>query len=390
MVPLPGPRPGPGPTAGPRTGPGGVGSHRSPEPGTTGCPPPSRPRRGPRHRRPRTRGRRSWRREGPLAPAAPARRWSAGRGRRACAGRLRPSGRSRSSARACPPSWPGGSTSRHRCVHQRQDLARIDLQADIAQHGDAPVPRGQSADPDPAGLRIVAHRGRRARSWIDGCGQGAQAGAQRARGATGVAHGQRQRIPAGQPAQFDHRRSHRGPGHHQGGLSGANPPVGDDQHLVGVLDHPFEAVLGQDDGDAQVVHEALQGCEDLLGGARVQGRRRLVEDEDPGVAGQRRADRARAGARRPESGGRGGAGRPRRGGRASPPPGGAWCPARCPGTPSRTPSRARPSSTTNPPSGLVHHADHVGEVAWWVGGGHDRRRSPGPKRSRRCSAGPGR
>ena len=69
-----------------------------------------------------------------------------------------------------------------------------------------------------------------------------------------------------------------------------DPAVGDDQHLVGVLDHALEAVLGQDHGDAQVVHEALQCGQHLLGGARVQGGGRLVEDQDPRVAGERRAD----------------------------------------------------------------------------------------------------
>ena len=50
-------------------------------------------------------------------------------------------------------------------------------------------------------------------------------------------------------------------------------------------------MLGQDHGDAQVVDEAQDGGQHLLGRGRVEGRGRLVEDQDPRTGGEHRADR---------------------------------------------------------------------------------------------------
>ena len=61
-------------------------------------------------------------------------------------------------------------------------------------------------------------------------------------------------------------------------------------HRVGVLHDPLEAVLGHHDGDAEVVDEAGDGGEHLLGGRRVERRGRLVEHEDARVGGEHRAD----------------------------------------------------------------------------------------------------
>ena len=59
---------------------------------------------------------------------------------------------------------------------------------------------------------------------------------------------------------------------------------------VGVLDDPFEPVLGQQHGDAEVVDQPGDRGQHLLGRRRVEGRGRLVEDQDAGVGGQHRAD----------------------------------------------------------------------------------------------------
>ena len=59
---------------------------------------------------------------------------------------------------------------------------------------------------------------------------------------------------------------------------------------VGVLEDPLDPVLGDDDGDGEVVHETGDRGEHVLGARGVQGRGRLVEDDDPGVGGEHRPD----------------------------------------------------------------------------------------------------
>ena len=60
---------------------------------------------------------------------------------------------------------------------------------------------------------------------------------------------------------------------------------------VGVLHDALEAVLGHDDGDAEVVHEARDRREHLFGAGGVERRGRLVEHEHLRVRGEHRADR---------------------------------------------------------------------------------------------------
>ena len=60
---------------------------------------------------------------------------------------------------------------------------------------------------------------------------------------------------------------------------------------VGVLHHPFEPVLGHHDRDAEVVDEARDGRQHLLGRRRVERRGRFVEHQDPRVGGEHRSDR---------------------------------------------------------------------------------------------------
>ena len=56
------------------------------------------------------------------------------------------------------------------------------------------------------------------------------------------------------------------------------------------MEHPLDPVLGHDDGDGEVVDEPGDGREHLLGAGRVEGGGRLVEQEDPRVRGEHRAD----------------------------------------------------------------------------------------------------
>ena len=63
-------------------------------------------------------------------------------------------------------------------------------------------------------------------------------------------------------------------------ITGGRAGGGQQDDLVRVLDHPFQAVLGQQDRRAQVVHQALQDGEHLLGRGGIQGGGRLVQDQD--------------------------------------------------------------------------------------------------------------
>ena len=61
-------------------------------------------------------------------------------------------------------------------------------------------------------------------------------------------------------------------------------------HPVGVLHDTLEAVLGQHHGHPEVVDEAGDGGQHLLGGGGVERRGGLVEDQDPRVGGEHRTD----------------------------------------------------------------------------------------------------
>ena len=70
-----------------------------------------------------------------------------------------------------------------------------------------------------------------------------------------------------------------------------SPAPGTTHDAVGVLHDALEAVLGEQHGDAEVVHEPLQRGQDLFGRTGIERRGRLVEHEHLRVAGEHRADR---------------------------------------------------------------------------------------------------
>ena len=88
--------------------------------------------------------------------------------------------------------------------------------------------------------------------------------ARRPSSTTGGTTGASARISAGSP--------------HDHGLARAP----DEHDPVGVLHDPLEAVLGQQHGDAEVVHQAGERGEDVLGRGGVEGGGRLVEHQHPG------------------------------------------------------------------------------------------------------------
>ncbi len=83
-----------------------------------------------------------------------------------------------------------------------------------------------------------------------------------------------------------------GDGHDVGGRADDRGRAGRGQQddLVGVLDDALQPVFGQQDRRPEVVHQALQHGEHLLGGGRVQGGGRFVQDQHLGVGGEHRAD----------------------------------------------------------------------------------------------------
>ena len=106
-----------------------------------------------------------------------------------------------------------------------------------------------------------------------------------------VADGQRQRVPAGEAAELDERRRHRRVDQDLAGLVDPDAAVtGDEADPVGERDHALEPVLGEEHGQAEVVDQAGDGREDLLGRRRVEGGGGLVEDQHAGVGGQHRPD----------------------------------------------------------------------------------------------------
>ena len=66
--------------------------------------------------------------------------------------------------------------------------------------------------------------------------------------------------------------------------------TGDEADPVGERDHALEPVLGEEHRQAEVVDQARDGREDLLGRRRVEGGGGLVEDQHAGVGGQHRPD----------------------------------------------------------------------------------------------------
>ena len=67
-------------------------------------------------------------------------------------------------------------------------------------------------------------------------------------------------------------------------------PPGHQHHRVGEGQNPLQAVFGEQHGEAEVVDEPRQRVEHVLGGRRIECRRRLVEDEYPGRRRQHRPD----------------------------------------------------------------------------------------------------
>lgn len=175
---------------------------------------------------------------------------------------------------------PGAVTA-----HQGDRLAGAHREGDLPQRLDPPAPQ---TEPVHGGDRSRGRRSGRVRA-----DPAVQPLAQRRGAAPGVPYGQRQRIPARQPAQRHDRREHRGHRHHIGGrphdrrLAG----TGQQDHLVRVLHHPLQPVLGHQHGRAQVVHQPLEDGQHLFGGCRVQCGRRFVEHQHLGVRGEHGADR---------------------------------------------------------------------------------------------------
>ncbi len=171
-------------------------------------------------------------------------------------------------------------------AHERHHLARAQRGRDAAQRRDPAVARDQVLDPghDRAGRRHPVAGARRA----DRVSRNGPARRRASRTDSGSGS-----HPAIRP-ELDDRRGDRSRREHVRRVSprrAGRPVAGDEDHPVGVLHHPLEPVLGEDHGDAEVVHQALQGREDVLGGQRVERRGGLVEHQHARVRGEHGADR---------------------------------------------------------------------------------------------------
>ena len=92
-------------------------------------------------------------------------------------------------------------------------------------------------------------------------GRGSAASARgAARPPAGVAHRQRQRVPAGEPAEVDDRWGdrRRPRGRRRASPARTRAVAAHVHDAVGVVHDTFEAVLGDQHGDAEVVHEAVR------------------------------------------------------------------------------------------------------------------------------------
>ena len=124
------------------------------------------------------------------------------------------------------------------------------------------------------------------------CGLARRCQRERAGAAPGVADAQRQRAPPGGPGELDQGRYDGRGGEHLGRVTDLQPSLGSDQtDPVRERDHPLQPVLGEQHRDADVVDQAGERGEHVLGGGRVECGGRLVEHDEPGVHGQHRADR---------------------------------------------------------------------------------------------------
>ena len=138
----------------------------------------------------------------------------------------------------------------------------------------------------------TAATGRRDRHGGAGAAGDRQTGPQGRGPAAGVADRQRQRVPAGQPAQLGRREGRPesvasiGPGCPAD--AGPSRRTCDDQ--VGGVDDPFQPVLGHHHGDPQVVDETGDGGQDLLGRRDRAPRSVRRAPGCRGCGGQHRAD----------------------------------------------------------------------------------------------------
>ena len=165
-------------------------------------------------------------------------------------------------------------------AHHRADPAGAHAQVHLAEHH--PLAAGH-AEPGGGEHLVADARVRRGRPG----GQHHRAGP-----APGLAHRDRQRCPAQAAAELDDRRHHRRDGQHVGGQAHLQRPVaGHQHHPVGERDHPLQPVLGDQDGEADVVDQPGQGGQHLLGRGRVQRGGRFVENQQPGVHREHRPDR---------------------------------------------------------------------------------------------------
>ncbi len=122
---------------------------------------------------------------------------------------------------------------------------------------------------------------------------GGEVEGQARREAACVADGEWRWVPAERASEpRDRGRTRIGAEHRPGEVGAAHVPTVDQHRPVGERRRPLEPVLGEDHRRAEVVVEAHEGGEHVVGALRVELRRGLVEDEGLGPGGERARDHA--------------------------------------------------------------------------------------------------
>jgi hypothetical protein len=167
-----------------------------------------------------------------------------------------------------------GRLTRSIAPHQRDDFSGLYRKIDSMKRGDGPVRRAKRFHNgnNIAGDHLASTEFRRA------VGQPITKGAGNA---TSIANGKRKRIPSGETPQFHNRRSNDrcrknfswGTHHHRTAITWHH------HDAIGILNHSFEAMLSDQDGDPEIVDESCQCCEHFLCSSRIERRCGFVEDK---------------------------------------------------------------------------------------------------------------
>ena len=161
--------------------------------------------------------------------------------------------------------------------HHRDDLAAGDLEVDPGQCHRRAVRRGESLGHD---------------RWPTGWTRCRSGGRGQVRSdPSSVPDRQRNGVPSCERGEPSDGRAEVPRRQHRSGGPDVGAPIDTSDREVGEASDTFEAVLGDQHGEAEVVDHAMQSGEDVFGPLRVELAGRFVEDQYPGAGRERGSDR---------------------------------------------------------------------------------------------------